>query len=162
MSKTEQIVNKTELENKAEPEKKAVILVTEDSEDIFALSQKNADKYFESIEKSFSKYSQAIEGLQKEWLEAYGNILKASLSLQNKFASNLGLNFDFLTAIQNTVQDTTVNLIRTRSIRDQVTLGIIDTYTQNIKAWNDNVKAFVDIGKSALQSWFSIFVIKRE
>lgn len=159
MSKTEQIVKK-ELEKKAEPEK--VDITTAKDSDIFAVCQENTHKYFESIEKSIPKYLQAIQGLQKESIEAYENILKASLALQYKFAKSFGAEFDFQKSCQNAAEETTVNLIRTRSIGDQVTLGIIDSYTDNIKAWNDSVKAFADVSISFFESWFSIFEIKRD
>ncbi len=134
----------------------------EQTKDNFAAFQQSSNKYFADIENSVQRYQQATSDLQDEYIKAWKNVVNANISLQKEFVNKTGFNSNLPEATQNLIENITKNVIKTRSVRDQITVATIETAKKNIKAWNDNANTFADLNRNIMQSWISSFTPKRE
>ena len=134
----------------------------EQTKDNFAAFQQSSNKYFADIENSKQRYQQATSDLQDEYIKAWKNVVNANISLQKEFANKTGFNSNLPEATQNVIENITKNVIKTRSVRDQIAVATIETAKKNIKAWNDNANTFADLNRNIMQSWISSFTPKRE
>ncbi len=134
----------------------------EQTKDNFAAFQQSSNKYFADVENSVQRYQQATSDLQDEYIKAWKNVVNANISLQKEFANKTGFNSNLPEATQNIIENITESAIKTRSVRDQITVATIEATKKNIKAWNDNANTFADLNRNIMQSWISAFTPKRE
>ncbi len=134
----------------------------EQTKDNFAAFQQSSNKYFADIENSKQRYQQATSDLQDEYIKAWKNVVNANISLQKEFANKTGFNSNLPEATQNVIENITESVIKTRSVRDQITVATIEATKKNIKAWNDNANTFADLNRNIMQSWISACIPKRE
>ena len=134
----------------------------EQTKDNFAAFQQSSNKYFADVENSVQRYQQATSDLQDEYIKAWKKVTNANISLQKEFANKTGFNSNLPEAAQNLVENMTEQVIKTRSVRDQIALTTIEVAKKNIKAWNDNANTFADLNRNIMQSWISAFTPKRE
>ena len=134
----------------------------EQSKNNFTVFQQANDKYFADVENCVPRYQQAISELQDEYVQAWKKVTNATISLQKEFAIKSGFNSNLPEAGQNLVENMTEQVIKTRSVRDQIALTTIEVAKKNIKAWNDNANTFADLNRNIMQSWISAFTPKRE
>ncbi len=134
----------------------------EQTKDNFAAFQQSSNKYFADVENSIQRYQQATSDLQDEYIKAWKNVTTATISLQKEFAIKSGFNSNLPEAAQNVIENITESVIKTRSVRDQITVATIEATKKNIKAWNDNANTFADLNRNIMQSWISACTPKRE
>ena len=134
----------------------------EQTKDNFAAFQQSSNKYFADVENSVQRYQQATSDLQDEYIKAWKNVVNANISLQKEFANKTGFNSNLPEATQNVIENITESVIKTRSVRDQITVATIEATKKNIKAWNDNANTFADLNRNIMQSWLSACTPKRE
>ncbi len=134
----------------------------EETKDNFAAFQQSSNKYFADVENSVQRYQQVTSDLQDEYIKAWKNVVNANISLQKEFVNKTGFNSNLPEATQNVIENITESVIKTRSVRDQITVATIEAAKKNIKAWNDNANTFADLNRNIMQSWISSFTPKRE
>jgi len=134
----------------------------EQIKDNFAAFQQSSNKYFADVENSVQRYQQATSDLQDEYIKAWKNVVNANISLQKEFANKTGFNSNLPEATQNVIENITENVIKTRSVRDQIAVATIEATKKNIKTWNDNANTFADLNRNIMQSWISACTPKRE
>jgi len=132
----------------------------ENPKDIFSTYQENVDKIFNGIKQSVPQYHQSITNVQQEYLQAYENMIDSTISLQKEYVKKAGITANIPEATLKVIHDTTEEFVKAASIQNQVTLATMDATQQNIKTFNDNTKSFVDLNRSILQSWISVFTTK--
>ena len=62
--------------------------------DFFAECKKNTEKFFNEIDKSTPVYHQIATDMQKNYLNAWKNVIDSSISLQQEFAAKTGQNIN--------------------------------------------------------------------
>jgi hypothetical protein len=134
---------------------------SEPTQDFFAIYKQNIEKYFENMENSIPKYYQTLTELQQEYLQAWENMFKATISVQKEFASKTGLNIEQNTAASKFVSDTTEAAIKARAVRDEIILTSMDTAKENVKEWNKRSQEFIDLNRKIVQSWISSFTTRQ-
>ena len=134
---------------------------SEPTQDFFAVYKQNVEKYFENLENSIPKYYQTLTELQQEYIHAWENIFKASVSVQKEFVSKTGLNIGQSTAASKIVSDTTEAAIKARTVRDKIILTSIDTAKDNVREWNKRSQEFADLNRKIVQSWISPFTTRQ-
>ncbi len=132
---------------------------TKQAKDIFAVYQQNIDRYLDAVKRSVPKYHQSITNAQQECVGAYENIINSTITLQREYARRAGITTSVPEATLKVIRDTTEEAIKTASINNQIALATIDAAQQNVRAFNDNVKAFADLNKNIMQSWISAFTV---
>ncbi len=132
---------------------------TKQAKDIFAVYQQNIDRYLDAVKRSVPKYHQSITNAQQECVGAYENVINSTITLQREYARRAGITTSVPEATLKVIRDTTEEAIKTASINNQIALATIDAAQQNVRAFNDNVKAFADLNKNIMQSWISAFTV---
>jgi len=126
--------------------------------DNFAIYQKGTDKFFEQVEHEVSDYYHAFTDLQEEFVHAWKNFTKATLSIQKEYASKAGFNTTMPKVTEQFIEKITDEFLKTRSVRDQILLATIEGAQKNIKIFNDNTNAFSNLNRDIMQSWISIAI----
>lgn len=134
---------------------------SESNLDFFAVYKQNVEKYFENMENSIPKYYQTLNELQQEYVQAWENMFKATISVQKEFAGKTGLEIEQTTIATKIVSDTTEAAIKARTVRDEIILTSIDTAKENVKEWNKRSQEFIDLNRKIAQSWISSFATKQ-
>ncbi len=133
---------------------------TTSQKDIFAVYQQNVDKYFTGVKQSVPRYHQSVTNVQQEYLEAVENVINSTIALQKDFATKSGVTTNVPSAALRVIRDSTEEIVKAYEVQNKVALAIIDSTQQNIKTFNENAKAFVDLNKNVVESWISTFAPK--
>jgi hypothetical protein len=131
--------------------------ITSETKDNFGVYQQNTDKYFADVERTTSKYFQAFHELQNEYVSAWKSIIRTNLSLQNEFVTKSGFDMNMPEASQKIIQNITDEILKIRSIRDQITISAIDATKNNIKSFSDSIISFADLNREIMQSWIKLY-----
>ena len=108
----------------------------EKTQDLFGVYQENTDKFFNGIRQSVPQYHQAITNVQQEYLQACESVLSATINTQKQIASKLGFATTVPDATLKIIQDSTEELVRLQSVKNQIALAIIDATQNNIKSFH--------------------------
>ena len=133
---------------------------TTQTNDAFSTYKQNVQKYFENISKITPQYFQSITYLQEECLKACEKTINASVSLQQEFAKKTGVSTDIPNNAKTAIVDTNKQIVQASTVHNQVVKTTIDATVQNIKTFNENVNAFVELNKNIIQSWINPFTQK--
>jgi len=125
--------------------------------DVFATVEETVEKQVKTVERSFPNYQTSVTSLQQEYTEAFQNIVDSTIALQREFANKTGINTALPEATENAVNKTNEQINKVQDVQNKVALATIDATRQNIKTFNENAKAFVDLNKSVMQSWVTAF-----
>jgi len=134
---------------------------TQTSEDIYDTYKQNVEKYFENAESTAPQYFQALTSIQAECYKTCKNAITSAISLQQEFAKKTGISNELPESAKNVIVDTSKQIIKARSVQNQIVQATTNSVLQNIKTWNDNVGAFTDLNRNILQSWISTFAQTR-
>ena len=127
--------------------------------DVFSTCQENTGKLFNNVKRCVPRYHQSVTNVQQEYLQACETIVNSSILLQKEFAKKTGIDGVFTNMASKIIPNSTEEFAKAVSIQNKLALTVIDATQQNIKVFNDNTKSFVDLNKSILQSWMSIFSV---
>ena len=125
--------------------------------DVFATVEETVEKQVKTVEKSFPNYQTSVTSLQQEYTEAFQNIVDSTIALQREFANKTGINTALPEATESAVNKTNEQISKVQDVQNKIALATIDATRQNIKTFNENAKAFVDLNKSVMQSWVTAF-----
>ena len=130
------------------------------SNDAYATYKQNVQKYFENISKITPQYFQAMTDLQKECMKTCEKTIDASISVQQEFAKKTGISTDIPTTAKTAITDASKQIVQASTVNNQFIKTTIDATVQNIKTYNDNVSAFVELNKNMTQLWVNPFTLK--
>ena len=127
---------------------------------VYSTYKQNVQKYFEGISKITPQYFQAATLLQDECMKTCEKIVGASVSIQQEFAKKAGITSDIPNEAKTALVETNKQIVQANTVNTQLVKTVIDTTVQNIKTYNDNVNAFVELNKNIIQSWINPFTLK--
>jgi len=134
---------------------------TQTSEDFFDVYKQNVEKYFENAIDSIPQNLQSFTNIQSEWYKAWQNTIRSAISLQQEFAKKTGIDTDIPEAAKTAIVDTNKQIIKARSVQNQIIQTTTSAIQQNIQTWNNSASAFTDLNRNILQSWISTFTQPR-
>jgi len=134
---------------------------TNQSNDVFAIYKQNVQKCFDSVTKNTPQYFQTTTHFQEECMKAAQKSFDAAITMQQEFAQKSGISSDVPDAAKSVIVDFNKQIIQASSIQNQIVKTTVDTTTQNVKAFNDNVATFTDLNKNIIQSWITTFTPTR-
>ena len=134
---------------------------TQTSEDFYDVYKQNVEKYFESVVDTIPQNLQSCTNIQSEWYKAWKNAFSSAITLQQDFATKTGLNTEILEDAKNALIDTSKQIIKAKSVQNQIIQATASAIQKNIQTWNDSASAFTDLNKNILQSWISTFTQPR-
>lgn len=141
MSKTTELTS----ERTAKPEAK----------EMYAVCRQNINKYFEESEKNITQYMQSISNLQQEFVTAFKNAVDNTIEYQQDMVAKSGLGANLPQPYVKAINDATDEFLKSGSVQTKTILASIEIARQNIKTFNDNLKALATMDTNILQSWFS-------
>jgi len=131
------------------------------SESFFDVYKQNVEKYFENATDVVPQQLQAWTNIQSEWYKACKNTINSAISLQQEFAKKTGIESSIPEAAKNVIVDTNKQIIKAKSVQNQIIQASASAIQQNFKTWNDSASAFTDLNRNILQSWISTFTQTR-
>ncbi len=134
---------------------------TQTSEDFFDVYKQNVEKYFENAIDAIPQNLQSLTNIQSEWYKAWKNSINSTISLQQEFAKKTGIDTDISEAAKTAIVDTNKQIIKAKSVQNQIIQATTSAIQKNIQTWNDSTSAFTDLNKNILQSWISTFTQPR-
>ena len=93
-------------------------------------------------------------------MKACEKTINATVAMQQEFAKKTGLSTEIPSMAKTAIIDTNKQIVQATTLQNQVVKTTIDATVQNIKTFNDNVNAFVDLNKNIIQSWINPFTQK--
>ncbi len=127
---------------------------------VYSTYKQNVQKYFEGISKITPQYFQAATLLQDECMKTCEKTISASVSMQQEFTKKAGITSDIPNEAKTAMIETNKQIVQANTVNTQLVKTVIDTTVQNIKTYNDNVNAFVELNKNIIQSWINPFTLK--
>ncbi len=158
MSKTQTIGKQTQTSEKPT---QTLQKPTQISEDFFDVYKKNVEKYFENVIDSIPQNLQSSTNIQAEWYKALKTEITSAISFQQEFATKTGINTDISEAAKTAIVDTNKQIIKAKSVQNQIIQATTSAIQKNIQTWNNSASAFTDLNKNILQSWISTFTQPR-
>ena len=134
---------------------------TQTSENVFDVYTKNVEKYFENAIDAVQQHQQSFTNIQSEWYKAWKNSISSAISLQQEFAKKTGIDTDISEAAKTAIVDTNKQIIKAKSVQNQIIQATTSAIQKNIQTWNNSASAFTDLNKNILQSWISTFTQPR-
>ena len=134
---------------------------TQTSDDIFDVYKQNVEKYFESAVDTIPQNLQSWTNIQSEWYKSWKNAFSSAITLQQDFATKTGININIPEAAKTALVDTNKQIIKAKSIQNQIIQTSVNAIQQNIKTWNNSANGFTDWNRNILQSWISTFTQTR-
>jgi len=126
---------------------------------VYSIYKQNVQKYFENISKITPQYFQSITQLQEECVKTCEKTIDASISMQQEFANKSGISTEISDVAKTAIIDTNKQIVQANTLNNQLTKTTIDATIQNIRTFNDNINAFVELNKNSIQSWINPFTL---
>jgi predicted ATP-binding protein involved in virulence len=133
----------------------------EATKEAYGVYKQNVNRYFEEAEKSVAQYIQAMSNLQQEFATSYKNAVESAIEFQHEAATKSGLNANLPPSFLKAINDATEEIVKTTSVQNKAVITAMEAARQNIKTFNDNLKAFTTMDANILQSWFSAWTPSR-
>jgi len=134
---------------------------TRTSEDFYDVYKQNVEKYYENVIDSIPQNLQSFTDIQSEWYKAWKTAINSAISLQQEFATKTGINTDIPEDAKNALVDTNKQIIKAKSVQNQIIQATASAIQKNIQTWNNSASAFTDLNKNILQSGISTFTQSR-
>ena len=128
--------------------------------DAFSTYKQNVQKYFENISKITPQYFQSITHLQEECMKACEKTINASVAMTQEIARKSGITSEVPSSAKTAFVDANKQIVQASTVNNQFVKTTIDTTVQNIKAFSNNIDAFVELNKNIVQSWTTPFTQK--
>jgi hypothetical protein len=129
-----------------------------ETKEAYAVYKQNVNRYFEEAEKNVTQYIQAVSNLQQEFATAYKNAVESAIEFQQEAATKSGFNASLPPTYLKAINDATDEIVKTSSVQNKAVLATMEAARQNVKTFNDNLKAFTTMDANILQLWFSAWI----
>ena len=130
---------------------------TSSHKDVYSVWKDGMDNFYSTMEKSIPQFHQAATNLFQEYAKALNNASSSIVEIQREFATRAGIKSSLPEASVNMMRDSAERISRSLDVQSKVSIASIDAAQQNIKTWNENSSAFVNINKSMADSLISPF-----
>ncbi len=129
---------------------------TEKSKDVFTVCKQNVEKFFSEVEKSTPRYQQSVAKLQRDYVEAWKNVINSAITLEQEYANKAGLNTDLPEATLKTIRDITEQTIKAYETQNKIALGSAEGTIEAFNAFNENTNSFASLNKNIMESMRSV------
>ena len=126
-----------------------------ETKEIYAVHRQNIGRYFEEAEKNVTQCMEAVSQLQREFALACKNAIDNTMAFQQEMVTKSGLGSNLPQSYLKAINDATDEFVKTSSLQNKAIITAIDAARQNIKTFNENLKAFTTMDTNIIQSWFS-------
>ena len=124
---------------------------TDKSKDIFAECRKNAEKFFAEIDKSTPVYHQVTTDIQKNYQQAWKNVIDSSIALQQDFADKAGLKVNMPEEAANMMQNMIERTITAYQNQNKAVYDSAEVSKKIFDVLNENTKIFSSLNKNMIE-----------
>lgn len=127
-------------------------IIKSNQKDIYSIWKDIVNNYYSNLEKSIPQFHQATTNLFQEYVEVWNNVAMSIIEIQKEYATKMGIKSNLPEASLKVINDSMVELDKSFSVQNKISIASIDATKQNIKAWNEHSNAFSDLNKSIVSS----------
>ncbi len=124
---------------------------------VFTVCKQNVAKFCDEVEKSTPRYQQSVAKLQRDYVEAWKNVINSAITLEQEYANKAGLNTNVPEATLKTIRDITEQAIKAYETQNKIALGSAEETTKAFNAFNENTKSFASLNRNIMESMMSTF-----
>lgn len=130
---------------------------SQESKDIFWVSKKNIERFFNEIEKSSPKYQQSVAKLQQDYIDAWKTVINSTISLEEEYAIKAGYKTQVPDSVLNTIRDITDISLQAYANQNKINVNTSEATKQAFKIFNQNTKSFATLNKEIMGYIMSVF-----
>jgi uncharacterized protein with PIN domain len=127
------------------------------SKDLFGVSKKNIDRFFNEVEKSSPKYHQSVAKLQQDYIDAWKTVISSAISLEQEYAVKAGYKTEVPESVLKTIRDITDFSLEAYANQNKITTNTSEATKQAFKTFNQNTKSFATLNKEIMGYIMSVF-----
>jgi hypothetical protein len=127
------------------------------SSDLF---HQSINKYFKNVSINTATYLQSISDLQQEIIKSRKKNAESAILLQKILAEKINSDVEIPQKSLNIINDFTEQTNKAWNFQNQLLVKSIESLSKNIRAFNENADAQIEMNKKMIESWISI--IKEE
>ena len=127
------------------------------SKDLFGISKKNIDRFFNEVEKSSPKYHQSVAKLQQDYIDAWKTVINSAISLEQEYAIKAGYKTEVPESVLKTIRDITDFSLEAYANQNKITTNTSEATKQAFKTFNQNTKSFATLNKEIMGYIMSVF-----
>jgi len=127
------------------------------SKDLFGVSKKNIDRFFNEVEKSSPKYHQSVAKLQQDYIDAWKTVISSAISLEQEYAIKAGYKTEVPESVLKTIRDITDFSLEAYANQNKITTNTSEATKQAFKTFNQNTKSFATLNKEIMGYIMSVF-----
>jgi len=128
-----------------------------ESKDLFGVSKKNIDRFFNEVEKSTPKYHQSVAKLQQDYIDAWKTVINSAISLEQEYAIKAGYKTEVPESVLKTIRDITDFSLEAYANQNKITTNTSEATKQAFKTFNQNTKSFATLNKEIMGYIMSVF-----
>ncbi len=125
--------------------------------DLFGVSKKNIDRFFNEVEKSSPKYHQSVAKLQQDYIDAWKTVINSAISLEQEYAIKAGYKTEVPESVLKTIRDITDFSLEAYTNQNKITVNTSEATKQAFKTFNQNTKSFATLNKEIMGYIMSVF-----
>ncbi len=123
--------------------------------DDYSVFEEISKKYFLEVEHTVPHIQQTLFDLQNEYYKSVKHAVDANIKLCQEFLSDSG--FKLPQAAKDIITNMGEESTKCRSMYNKLAIQNVEYIKNNVKAWNDNADAIVEMNHRILRYWFSVF-----
>lgn len=129
----------------------------DESLDIFSLSQKNVNAFFDEIQNTSPKFNQSLLKLHQDYVDAWKAVINSAISIEKEYATKVGLSVDVSESISKTIRDITEISIQAYLQQNKLALDTSEVSKQAFATFNQTAKSFVSLNQEIMDYLMSVF-----
>ena len=130
---------------------------SQESKDLFGVSKKNVERFFNEVEKSAPRYHQSVVKLQQDYIDAWKTVINSAISLEQEYATKAGYKIDVPESVPKTIRDITDISLQAYASQNKIATDTSEATKQAFKTFNQNTKSFATLNKEIMGYIMSVF-----
>ncbi len=130
---------------------------SQESKDLFGVSKKNVERFFNEVEKSAPRYHQSVVKLQQDYIDAWKTVINSAISLEQEYATKAGYKTDVSESVLKTIRDITDISLQAYASQNKIATDTSEATKQAFKTFNQNTKSFATLNKEIMGYIMSVF-----
>ncbi len=130
---------------------------SQESKDLFGVSKKNVERFFNEVEKSAPKYHQSVAKLQQDYIDAWKTVINSAISLEQEYATNAGYKMQVPDSVLKTIREITDISLQAYAQQNKINADTTEATKQAFKTFNQNTKSFATLNKEIMGYIMSVF-----
>ena len=130
---------------------------SQESKDLFGVSKKNVERFFNEVEKSAPKYHQSVVKLQQDYIDAWKTVINSAISLEQEYATKAGYKTEVPESVLKTIRDITDISLQAYASQNKIATDTSEATKQAFKTFNQNTKSFATLNREIMGYIMSVF-----